>query len=273
MITDPLANQAANHANPPLFAKQICVERSGRSVLVNFDLCAAQGSVIALAGPNGAGKSTALKALAGLLPCSSGSLRVFGRELRELSLRERARQLAYVPQQSLLQSGIAARDVVSQGRYAHVVGWPAWRNPVAPAVERAMRATHVDALADRRWDELSGGEQRRVLLARALATEASIVLLDEPTASLDVAHAIRFLGLLRKLAGAGQCIVVVLHDLQQVRRYADSAILLDRGRVVATGSAREVIATEFIRQVYDVELEENSALGFRLLEPGVGDQA
>jgi iron complex transport system ATP-binding protein len=264
MITDPVAGE-------PLLASQVCVERSGRNVLVDFDLCAARGSVIALAGPNGAGKSTALKALAGLLPCS-GSLRVFGRELRELSLRERARQLAYVPQQSLLQRGIAARDVVSQGRYAHVDSWPAWRNPLAPAVERAMQATHVDVLADRRWDELSGGEQRRVLLARALATEAPIVLLDEPTASLDVAHAIRFLNLLRKLAEAGQCIVVVLHDLQQVRRYADTAVLLDRGRVVATGSAREVIATEFIRQVYGVELEENAALGFRLLQPGAREQ-
>jgi iron complex transport system ATP-binding protein len=249
---------------PQLSAEDVSVERAGRRILDGFAICAAPGSVTALAGPNGAGKSTALKALAGLVSFS-GSVRIGGRDLQTLALRERARLLAYVPQQSLLQRGIAARDVVSQGRYAHVSAWQAWRPGVSAAVERAMLATHVTELAARRWDELSGGEQRRVLLARALATEAPLVLLDEPTASLDVAHALRFLELLRELAAAGRTIVVVLHDLQQVRRYADRAVLLDRGRSVASGASAEVISSDTIRRVYGVELEENAALGFRLL--------
>jgi len=247
-----------------LSAHHVNVERSGRRIIEAFDLCAAAGHVTAFAGPNGAGKSTALKALAGLLPYS-GSIRIGARELRRLPLRERARTLAYVPQQSLLQGGITTRDVVSQGRYSHQASWSVWRGSLHGAVERAMLATQVMGLAARRWDELSGGEQRRVLLARALATEAPVVLLDEPTASLDVAHALRFLELLRQLAGAGQTIVVVLHDLQQVRRYADRAVLLDRGHIVASGTSAEVIAPERIRQVYGVELEENAALGYRLL--------
>jgi iron complex transport system ATP-binding protein len=248
-----------------LLADAVSVTRAGRCVLSEFSLRAAQGSVVALAGPNGAGKSSALKAPAGLLPCT-GSLRVFGRALSELSLRERARQLSYVPQQSLLQRGLLVRDVVAQGRYAHDALWPRRQRSGQPAIESALRATQLEALAERRWHELSGGEQRRVLLARALASEASIVLLDEPTAALDAAHALRFLTLLRTLAARGQCVVLALHDLEQVRRYADRALLLDRGRVVASGAVREVISAEFVRAVYGVRLEENAALGFRLLD-------
>jgi iron complex transport system ATP-binding protein len=270
-----------------LVADAIAVVRGARSVLSAFSLQAERGSVTALAGPNGAGKSSALKALAGLLPCSGG-VSVLGRPLRELSLLERARAMAYVPQQSLLQRALPVRDVVAQGRYAHDPVWPLRKRAAddgvargrgaaaathggvtsgsrAEAIDRAMQLTQVQELASRRWDELSGGEQRRVLLARALATEAPIVLLDEPTASLDAAHALRFLQLLRTLAASGQCVIVVLHDLEQVRRFADSVVLLDRGRTVASGAARDVITAGFIREVYGVELIENAALGFRLL--------
>jgi len=248
-------------SGPLLSAEELCVERGGRRVLNGFALAAEGSSISALAGPNGAGKSSALKALAGLLP-SRGRLQLFGRDLRALSRRERAHMLAYVPQQSLLQSGIAVREVVRQGRYAHDPVWPG-RRPQQPAVEHAMRATDVLELRDRHWNELSGGEQRRVLLARALATEAPIILLDEPTSALDVGHALQFLSLLRELANAGRCIVVVLHDLDQVSRYADHCVLLHRGDMVASGPTREVIAPEPVRAVYGVELVPNGALGYR----------
>ena len=245
-----------------LHARDVRVERGGRRVLEGFSLAALSSSISALAGPNGAGKSTALKALAGLLP-SHGSLQLFGQELRAMSRRERAHKLAYVPQQSLLQTGIAVREVVRQGRYAHDPVWPG-RRPVHPAVEQAMLATDVHALKDRHWNELSGGEQRRVLLARALATEAPIILLDEPTSALDVGHALQFMQLLRALADRGRCIVVVLHDLDQVSRYADHSVLLHHGRTVAAGPTREVISPEHVHAVYGVELLPNSALGYRL---------
>jgi iron complex transport system ATP-binding protein len=250
-----------------LVAQAVSVERSGRRLLTDFDLSAAAGSVTALVGPNGAGKTTALKALAGLLPYR-GSVRIHGQESSTLSWRERARLRAYVPQQSLLQSGIVVRQVVSQGRYAHAAGLGVSRAPDHEAVQRAMASTHVSELAERAWHELSGGEQRRVLLARALATAARLVLLDEPTAGLDVAHALRFLELLRAQAAAGMTIVVVLHDLDQARRYAQRVLLLQRGRVVAQGAAHDVIASNHLRDVYGVELVENAALGFRLLERG-----
>lgn len=248
--------------NPALFARALRVLRGPRTVLEGFELTAAVGGVYALTGPNGAGKSSALKALAGLLPCS-GELQVNGRALERLSPRERAREIAYVPQQSLLASGVSVREVVLQGRYAHDAVWPSKHKHAGP-VEQAMRQTDVLELADRPWNQLSGGEQRRVLLARALATEAKVILLDEPTSSLDVAHALQLLLLLRALAEQGRCIVVVLHDLDQVQRYTDRAVLLQQGRTVAAGASRDVITDENVRRVYGVELVPHDALGYRL---------
>ena len=245
-----------------LVARALQVRRGDRLVLRDFDFAATRGSVHALCGPNGAGKTTALKALAGLLP-SDGAIEVLGRPLTHWSRRERAQRLAYVPQQSLLQSGIAVREVVAQGRYAHDPAWPR-RHQRQAAVEHALRATDVLELAERPWNELSGGEQRRVLLARALATEAPIILLDEPTAALDVSHALQFLELLHGLTRQGRCIVVVLHDLEQVRRYADHALVLHRGRTLASGPTSDVIAPQVVREAYGVELVPGGGFGYRL---------
>jgi iron complex transport system ATP-binding protein len=239
------------------------VARGARTVVESFDLAAAPGCVYALTGPNGAGKSSAIRALAGLLP-SSGQLQIAGRELRGLGPRERAKQLAYVPQQSLLQSGISVREVVLQGRYAHDPVWP-HRHKHAAAIDQAMRETDVLSLAERPWNQLSGGEQRRVLLARALATEAPVILLDEPTTSLDVAHALQLLLSLRELARQGRCIVAVLHDLDQVARYADQCVLLHQGKSLAAGPTPQVITSENIRAAYGVELVPAGALGYRLV--------
>ncbi|HET8935743.1 MAG TPA: ABC transporter ATP-binding protein, partial [Polyangiales bacterium] len=170
---------------------------------------------------------------------------------------------AYVPQQSLLQSGVSVRDVVLQGRYAHDPFWPN-KHKHGTAVTEAMRQTDVLELAERPWNQLSGGEQRRVLLARALATEAPVILLDEPTTSLDVAHALQLLLQLRELAQRGRCIVAVLHDLDQVARYADFTVLLHHGATVAAGPTPDVITEAHIRDVYGVELVANGALGYRL---------
>jgi len=134
-----------------------------------------------------------------------------------------------------------------------------------------MHQTDVLTLADRPWNQLSGGEQRRVLLARALATEAPVILLDEPTTSLDVSHALQLLLCLRELAKQGRCVVAVLHDLDQVVRYADHSVLLHRGQSVAAGPSGQVITTENIRAVYGVELMPESALGYRLVDAHARD--
>jgi iron complex transport system ATP-binding protein len=246
-----------------LSARHVRVRRGQRVVVDDFTLSAAASGIYALTGPNGAGKSTALKALAGLVPCE-GELSLSGRALGSLSARERARALAYVPQISLLQSSVSVQDVVLQGRYAHDTIWPR-RAKHSAAVEQAMQRTDVLALAARPWNQLSGGEQRRVLLARALASEAPVVLLDEPTASLDVAHVLQLLQCLRQLADRGYCFVVALHDLEHVQRYADHATLLAEGRTVAMGPPAQVITAANVREIYGVELKPDTALGYELL--------
>lgn len=249
-----------------LSAVNVSVRRKARAVVDHVSLAANHGAVVAIVGPNGAGKSTLLKAMAGLLPYE-GMVRVEGDEISSLTPRVRARRIAYVPQHTLLRANISVRDMVAQGRFAHGRwGFPSARDDLA--VERALELTHVAHLRAQSFARLSGGEQRRVLLARAVATEARVMLLDEPTAGLDVGHVLAFHALVRELADRGVCVVSVMHDLADVRRFADQALLLRHGRLIASGPAGEVIAAQHVREAYRVHMRENASLGFDLVESG-----
>lgn len=245
-------------------ARDLVVERGDRRVLAGVTFTAADGEISCILGPNGAGKSTLLLALAGLVPIASGRVELDGGALDELAPRERAKRLAYVPQRTALSSSLHVQTVVAHGRYAHTGGLGRPGPSDLRAIADAMEKTDVSAIAGRSFDRLSAGERRRVLLARALATQARVILLDEPTADLDVRHALELHALLGVLAGEGYCVVVVLHALDTARRLTDRATLLDAGRVVATGPSEEVIDAERVRDVYGVELLEDAALGFRL---------
>ncbi|HJL19988.1 MAG TPA: ABC transporter ATP-binding protein [Sandaracinaceae bacterium LLY-WYZ-13_1] len=246
-----------------LVATRVTVERGRREVLRAVGFEAAHGEVSCVLGPNGAGKSTLLRALAGLLSFR-GEVTLDGTPLSRLDARERARRLAFVPQRSALTASLSVRTVVSQGRYAHTGGLGRPGAADRRAVVSALSRTDVAELAHRRFDRLSAGEQRRVLLARALATEAPVILLDEPTAALDVRHALELHALLRALADDGYCVVVVLHELDAARRFTDRATLLRDGEVVTAGPSAEVVQPGPVREVYGVELLEDAALGFRL---------
>jgi iron complex transport system ATP-binding protein len=241
----------------------VYVARGGREVLTDVRFEAPAGAITCVLGPNGAGKSTLLKALAGLLP-HRGAVSLDGESVAGWSARERARRIAYVPQRSELTASLEVDTVVSQGRYAHTGGLGRPGAADRRAIAAAMERTDVGELAGRRFDRLSIGERRRVLLARALATEARTILLDEPTEALDVRHALELHSLLRELADDGFCLVAVLHGLDAARRRTDRATLLKAGRVVAEGPSGEVVAPEHVRAVYGVELLEGDALGFRL---------
>jgi iron complex transport system ATP-binding protein len=248
-----------------LIADDVSVRRVGRAVVEKVSLRAAYGSVTALIGPNGAGKSTLLRALIGILPYE-GSVRVAGREVRGMAPRERAREVAYVPQQSLLNANIRVREVVAQGRFAHAGGWGRSAARSDARVVLALSEAEVSHLAERAFSKLSGGEQRRVLLARALATEARVLLLDEPTAGLDVAQVLRFHALMRALAERGLAVVSVLHDLLDVHQYADQAVLLAQGKLQLAGAAQQVVRSQVAERVYGVRMSADAAVPFQLVE-------
>lgn len=245
-------------------AEGLVVRYGLRRILHGVSLAARAGQLTAIVGPNASGKTTVLKALAGLIPFE-GSVLYGADDARLLARAERSRRVAYVPQRTALDAPQTVREVVSQGRYPH----HGFRPPSKideEEIDRALDAAGVESLERRSFLALSGGEQRRVLVARALATEAPVILLDEPTASLDVAHVLATHALLRRLAAAGRTVIVVLHALDDVRIHTDRAFLLSEGRVVEEGASIDVIAERTIRDVYDVDLVEAGALGFRRSE-------
>ncbi len=249
-----------------LHARGIQVTLDGRHVLQDVGLDAEPGEVLALLGPNGAGKSTLLKAIAGLLPYR-GTIEIDGVEVASITPKARAKRIAYVPQRSLLRSALSVAEVVALGRYVHGTGFGGMSKADREAVDMALAIAHADELRERLFTHLSVGEQQRVLLARALASEAPILLMDEPTAALDVGEGLSVLRLIRTLAARNHTIVVVLHDLADARSTTDQALLLKEGRVVERGRTEDVIAPDPIRAVYGVKLVENARIGF---EPDTG---
>jgi iron complex transport system ATP-binding protein len=250
-------------ADPLLEMRNLSVSRGPRRVLDGVSFSLAAGELLAVVGPNGAGKSTLLKAAAGLL-AYDGDIRIAGRDARTIDRRERARLVAYVPQHSALEAALPVVEVVAQGRYAHR---DALQRPTAAdrhAVERALSLTDSAQLADRSFNKLSYGERRMVLLARALATGAGLLLLDEPTAALDVRHALTLLEVLRDLGANGVAVILVLHQLQEAASTCQRALLLADGRCVAAGPVAEVIAAEPVRRVYGVDLVPGAHFGYRL---------
>jgi iron complex transport system ATP-binding protein len=249
-----------------LFVHALSVQLGGRAVLHNVSFTAHFGQLLSIVGPNGAGKSTLLRALAGLLP-STGVLTLEGEPVRALHQSERARRVSFVPQQSQLSAALSVREVVRLGRYAHLPALGAGtesRAATERAVAGAMADTDVSALAERGFSDLSSGEQKRVLIARALCTEARTLLLDEPTAALDIEHALRLFALLRTLADRGRAVLLVLHQLEHALAFSDRALLLSAGQVLATGPTREVLTPAHILQLHRVELVPDGAPGFVL---------
>ena len=252
-------------SEPAIGARGVTVIRGGNPVVDGVDLDLHFGRVMVVLGPNGAGKSSLLRALAGLLP-ASGEIAIEGRAAASLTAAERALRMAFVPQRSRLDAPLPVHRVIAQGRFLHRGFFGSLRAADREAVDRAMTQVDVAELRDRPFTALSEGERRRVILARALATGARVLLLDEPTAALDVRHALELYALVRQLAASGYAVLLVLHSLDDARRVADDALLLDRGRVVRGGAPDEVIAAEPVRAVYGVHLEEGAAVGFRLPE-------
>lgn len=213
------------------------------------------GEVLAIVGPNGVGKSTLVKAASGVLPAFEGRIRVDGRDLTDLTPGQRARLVAVVPQATQLPSAFRARDVVLMGRTPYL-GWLEAEGEADRRIAlQAMERTQTAHLADRAVGELSGGEQQRVLVARALTQSASVLLLDEPTAHLDLKHQDEVLKLVRSLAAdEGLAVMMALHDLNLVARFADRVALLSDGAVRKIGLPAAVLTPDELASVYGLEI-------------------
>jgi ABC-type cobalamin/Fe3+-siderophores transport system ATPase subunit len=227
-----------------------------RSVLEGVSLELRAGRVVGLLGPNGAGKSTLVRLAAGLLRPARGSVRLDGRDLASWRRREVASRLALLPQDGVMPPAFTGREIALMGRTPHL----GWLSPEGPAdreaVERALRLADASAFADRRVGELSGGERQRLLLARALAQEPSVLLLDEPTVHLDLGHQLAMLELVVELArGRDLAVLAVYHDLNLAAQSCDELLVLYGGRIATRGAPDEVLRSELVAAVYGVQLE------------------
>ncbi|MFZ5801500.1 MAG: ABC transporter ATP-binding protein [Candidatus Omnitrophota bacterium] len=231
-----------------LEAKKISIKLEGRPVLHEVDLALRDRELVGLAGPNGAGKSTLLRILAGSLKADSGSVL-----FRGSTKRAEAREIAYLPQQREIHWPILVRRLVALGRIPHLMPWRAPGERDEKAISQAMRETDTLGLADRRIDHLAGGEKGLVFLARALATEPSILLADEPVQGLDPAHGIQVMELLKQFSERSGGAIVVMHDLTLAARFCHRLVLLHEGKVLASGQPAEVLSPKNLRQSYHIE--------------------
>ena len=238
-----------------LEAKDITVNYGPRAAVAGVSLLPKPGEVIAIIGPNGAGKSTFLRALNGALPVSRGEILLDGNPLSSFARRAVARHIAVVAQESDLRFPVTVMEFVLGGRHAWTSAW-GWETERDVEIAReVLRETELEDFAARFMNELSGGERQRAVLARALATEASVFLLDEPTANLDLAHQATMLRLVRaRCDNQEAAAVVVTHDVNLAAEFADRVLLMKEGRAIAIGPPREVLTKDLLRRVFDLEV-------------------
>ncbi len=237
-----------------LSTESLTLAYGDRTIVEGLDLVIPPGRITAIVGANGCGKSTLLRALARLISPREGQVVLDGKALHGRPTKEIARTLGLLPQRPIAPEGIAVADLVGRGRHPHHKLLARWSSHDYEVVARALASTGIQDLADRSVDELSGGQRQRAWIAMALAQETDILLLDEPTTFLDVAHQVEVLDLLTDLnVERGTTIVMVLHDINLAARYSDHLFAVDSGRIVASGAPRDVVTSELIRDVFALD--------------------
>lgn len=250
--TDHSTPLAAAHDSPGsrLRAENVSLGYDGREISTNLSVQIPDGSFTVIVGPNACGKSTLLRGLARLLDPSSGRVLLDDRAIGSYKAKEVARRLGLLPQSSLAPDGITVAELVSRGRYPHQKLLRQWSMADEQAVITALERTNTSPLAGRLVDELSGGQRQRVWAAMVLAQETPVLLLDEPTTFLDIAHQIELLDLFEDLNADGRTLVAVLHDLNHAARYATHIIAMKDGQIVAQGAPREIISEELVWETF-----------------------
>ncbi|WP_256392062.1 ATP-binding cassette domain-containing protein [Natronoarchaeum rubrum] len=246
------AGSASRDGDPTISVADVEISLGDVQVLSGVSLDVAPGELVGVVGPNGAGKTTLLRAISGVLAPDAGEVFVDGDEVHELSSGAASRRVAVVPQDTAVSFSFDVREIVAMARHPH-------RSRFTPAsaedrrvIESALERTGVDALADRSIDEVSGGERQRALLARAVAQETPALLLDEPTASLDVNHQVETLEMVRSLVDDGTAAVAAIHDLDLAARYCDRLAILTGGEFLAVGPPEDVLTESAVAAAFDV---------------------
>lgn len=233
-----------------LAGRDVTIGYGDKTIISGLDVQIPTGEFTVIVGPNACGKSTLLRALARMLPVKGGVVELDGAPIGSYPAKETARRLGLLPQSPVAPDGIVVADLVARGRYPHQGMLRQWSDADEAAVTAAMARAHVDTLADRPVTDLSGGQRQRVWVAMALAQETPILLLDEPTTYLDIAHQVEVLNLARELQREGRTVVVVLHELSLAFRYATNLIVMRDGEIVAHGDVDDVVTEDLIERVY-----------------------
>lgn len=241
----------APHGAPRLSGSDLTLSYEQRTIAEGLTVAVPDQSFTVVVGPNACGKSTLLRALSRTLKPAAGTVLLDGQDIASLPAKQVARTLGLLPQSSIAPDGITVAELVARGRYPHQKLLRQWSPEDERVVTGAMEATGVAQLADRMVDELSGGQRQRVWIAMALAQETPLLLLDEPTTYLDIAHQLEILDLCARLhEEQGRTLVAVLHDLNQAARYATHLIAMRDGRVVAEGAPGDVVTAELVEEVF-----------------------
>ncbi|MDE2747021.1 MAG: ABC transporter ATP-binding protein [Chloroflexota bacterium] len=238
---------------PAVEARSLSFSVEAATLLDQVDVSADPGQFVGLIGPNGAGKSTLLRAVSNVLSCQEGSVSLHGADLKSLPTRDVAELLALVPQIAPYTQGFTAFELVLMGRYPHLGRFQVEGSADDRIARQAMRLTETDQFETRTIETLSGGERQRVFLARAVAQQPQILLLDEPTSNLDILHQLKILTLVRQLVDDGLTAIAAIHDLNLAARFCDRLVLLAEGRVMADGLPEDVLTPEMIELAFGVE--------------------
>ncbi|MEU6447024.1 MULTISPECIES: ABC transporter ATP-binding protein [unclassified Streptomyces] len=247
-----------------LAARGVAVGYGARPVIDGLDVAIPPGVITTIIGPNGCGKSTLLRTLSRLLKPTSGTVVLDGEDIAGLRTRDVAKKLGLLPQAPVAPEGLTVSDLVARGRHPHQSWLRQWSSDDAAVVGRALAMTGVSDLADRPVDSLSGGQRQRVWISMTLAQGTDLLLLDEPTTYLDLAHAIDVLDLVDDLHESGCTVVMVLHDLNLATRYSDNLVVMRDGAILAQGHPREVITAELLYDAF--------GLRARVIDDPVGDR-